>query len=50
MEASEPMWVNPILNIIGVNSFRFGGLHMVLIKDYRHANLDIAFKTYFKFV
>ena len=28
MEASEPKWVNPVLNIVGVNSFRLGGLQM----------------------
>ena len=27
MEDSEPKWVNHILNIIGVNSLRFGDLH-----------------------
>ena len=30
LETSEPKWVNSILNIIGVNSFRLGGLQ---IKD-----------------
>ena len=29
MEASEPKWVNPILDIIGVNSLRLGGLHIM---------------------
>ena len=29
MEASKPKWVNPILNIIGVNSLRLGGLHII---------------------
>ena len=28
LEASEPKWVNPILNIIGVNSLRIGGLQI----------------------
>ena len=28
MEASEPKLVNPVLNIIGVNSLRLGGLHI----------------------
>ena len=27
LEASKPKWVNPILNIIGINSLRLGGLH-----------------------
>ena len=27
MEASEPKWVNPVLNIMGINSLRLGGLH-----------------------
>ena len=30
LEASEPKWVNPILNIIGVNSLRLVGLHLFL--------------------
>ena len=30
MEASEPKWVNPLSNIIGVNSLRLGGLHICL--------------------
>ena len=30
MEAFEPKWVNPVLNIIGVNSFRLGGLQILL--------------------
>ena len=30
MEASETKWVNPILNIIRINSLRLRGLHMVL--------------------
>ena len=29
MEASEPKWVNPVLNIIRVNSLRLGGLHII---------------------
>ena len=28
MEASEPKWVNPIMNIIGVNQLRLGGLQI----------------------
>ena len=28
MEASEPKWFNPVLNGIGVNSLRLGGLHI----------------------
>ena len=27
-EDSEPKWVNPVLNIIGVSSLRLGGLHI----------------------
>ena len=30
IEGSEPKWVNPILNIIGVSSLRLGGLHMTI--------------------
>ena len=33
MEASEPKWVNPILNIIWVNSFKLGGLQILLGSD-----------------
>ena len=29
MEASEPKWVNPLLDIIGVNSLWHGRLHIV---------------------
>ena len=29
LEASEPKWVNPVLNTIGVNSLKLGGLHLV---------------------
>ena len=28
MEASMPKWVNPVLNIIGVNSLRLRGLQI----------------------
>ena len=24
----EPKWVNPVLNLIGVNSLRLGGFHL----------------------
>ena len=30
MEASEPKWVNPKLNIIGVNPLRLGDLQLCL--------------------
>ena len=30
LEASEPKWVNHVFNIIGVNSFRLGGLHLYI--------------------
>ena len=30
MEAFEPKWLNPILDIIGVNSLRLGDLHLDL--------------------
>ena len=29
MEASEPKWVNYTLNVIGVNSLRFGGIWLM---------------------
>ena len=34
MEASEPKWVKPVLNIIGVNSLRLGGLHITLTMNF----------------
>ena len=33
MVASETKWVNSILNIIGVNSLRLGGLKSVFLKN-----------------
>ena len=30
LEATEPKWVNPVLNIIGVNSLRLGGFQLCL--------------------
>ena len=30
LKASKPKWVNTILNIIGVNSLRLWGLHLIL--------------------
>ena len=49
MEASEPKWLNPILNIISVNSLRLGGIHIYynLFKwnrkkeNYKNAIIDI---------
>ena len=29
IQASKPKWVNPILNTIGVNLLRLGGLHII---------------------
>ena len=43
MEASEPKLVNPVLNIIGVNSLRLGGLHMLL--DYKVSYFNICFQN-----
>ena len=31
MEASEPKWINSILNIIGVNSLKLGGHHLSIV-------------------
>ena len=31
IEASEPKWVNPVLNIIGVNSLRLRDIHILFI-------------------
>ena len=28
LEVSEPKWVNPVLNIIEINSLRLGGIHL----------------------
>ena len=41
MEASEPKWVNPVLNIIGVNSIRLGGLQISVSNIVIHMNLNI---------
>ena len=43
MEASEPKCVNPILNYIGVNSLRLGGLR--LPKRYVNLNSKKEIKT-----
>ena len=32
MEAFEPKWLNPILEIIGVNSLKLGDLHLDYIE------------------
>ena len=34
MAASEPKWVNSILNITGVNSLRLEDLHLIINKTY----------------
>ena len=39
METSEPMWVNLILNIIGVNSVRLGGLHISIDENFMSSKL-----------
>ena len=33
MEGFESKWVNSILNIIGVNSLRLGGLQLIVVTD-----------------
>ena len=33
MEASQPKSVNPVLNIIGVNTLWLGGLHIIFAKS-----------------
>ena len=46
IEASEPKWVIPVLDIIGVNSLRLGGLHIInnnhIIKKKKHKNHEIT--------
>ena len=39
MEESEPKWVNPVLNIIGVNSLRLGGFQLSI--QHTGSNLDL---------
>ena len=34
MEASEPKWYNPVLNVIMVNSLRLGGLHLYVSMNF----------------
>ena len=43
MEASKPKWVNPVLDIIGVNSLRLGGLHV--IKMFRVLVIPLYFRN-----
>ena len=48
MEASKPKWVNPVLNTIGVNSLRLGGLQItyvdlaLCIEGYFYWTIDAA--------
>ena len=50
MEASEPKRVNPLLNIIGVNSLRLGGLQMEYCKTkLKTSNEIILYLCYFSF-
>ena len=44
METSESTLVNPILNILGVNSLRLGGLHINICKPARQ--IDITAMQY----
>ena len=41
METSEPKWVNPVLNTIGVNSLRLGGLEI----SWKFTRLLFGFST-----
>ena len=52
MEASEPKWVNHILNIIRVNSFRLGGLHIktIFLKIHNLKNNSEFLKIIEKFI
>ena len=42
MEASEPKWINPVLNIIGVNSIgseaSISFTILVILKEYKNDN------------
>ena len=38
IEASEPKWVNPILNIFGVNSLRLEGSYSKILNRMRNIN------------
>ena len=47
MEASEPKCVNPVLDIIGVNSLRLTGLHMTFKGIICFYYMTIAIKQMF---
>ena len=48
MEASEPEWVNPISNIIGVNSLRLGSLQLLLslLYDFKYLLKKIFYDNF----
>ena len=47
LKASEPKWVNSILNIIGVNSLRLEGLHMIYKRYILTQGVSTVALTYF---
>ena len=51
MEVSEPKWVNPNLNIIGINSLRLGDLHIaktIFSNIKKNMNLKIQLRKLYK--
>ena len=50
MEASEPKWVNPIFNIIGVNSLRLGGLQIHLFFSLSGSENDKDWLVWFSLI
>ena len=50
LKASEPKCINSILNIIGVNSFRLGGLHIMFLYINLLSLIIICGKFYFQVV
>ena len=46
--AFEPKWVNPVLNIIGVNSLKLGGLQILIMSSIIQRFLSFEFLYLFK--
>ena len=45
MEAFKPKWVNPLLDIIGVNLLRLRGLQIMFIRKFTKYTKIIKIKT-----
>ena len=47
MKASESKWVNPVFNIIGINSLRLGGLQLEVCKaDWYNCHKLLGWESY----